>query len=102
MSKKDYKFNIEQKLNDLPFEERQKALKQIPEQLGISDYTFYMWRRIKKSDRSDIPSLKLTSIADFFQCTIHELINIEIPTISMHSAIQSRSKIKSKYKMSTL
>jgi hypothetical protein len=100
MSKKLYKFNIEQKLNELSFEERNKALKLIPEQLGISKDSFYAWRRIKKDSAQDIPSVKLTALANFFKCPVTEMINYEVPVITMNVAVHSRSYLRNKFKMS--
>ncbi len=100
MSKKNYKFNIEQKLNELTYAERDKALKQLPEQLGISSYSFYIWRRIKDDSPQDIPSTKLVALSRFFKCTIDELVNSGVPTISLKSSKQSRSVLQKKYNMS--
>ncbi len=102
MSKKLYKFNIDEKLNDLSYKERNEALKLIPDQLAISKNTFYEWRRIKKDSKQDVPAIKLAALAKFFKCQTEELINYKLPVISTNAVINSRSHVKKKFKMSAV
>jgi len=101
MCKKKYKFKIEEKLNELPYEERNRILKAIPQQLGIGTGTFYEWRRILLGAKQDIPATKLAALAKLFGCNMEEMINCEIPIISRSPITKTRSSIANKYGMST-
>ncbi|TAJ13026.1 hypothetical protein DMA11_10190 [Marinilabiliaceae bacterium JC017] len=101
MTKKKYKFKIEEKLNELPFDERNKVLKSIPQQLEITPGTFYSWRRIVLESKQDIPSVMIAALAKMFDCPIEEMFNTEIPTISKTPITKSRSSIAGRFGMSS-
>ena len=84
------KFTINDKLNQLPYIDRELAVRALPRALGITKTTFYRWRMAKTDQRQDILGEKLIMLASFFKCSI-----IELFTVPPQSLSQSDLKLKS-------
>lgn len=76
---KKLKYNILEKLNKLPYEERKIAMKKLPLALKISRRTFERYLSISLEDHTEIPSGKLAIIATYLGCSIENLFNYRIP-----------------------
>lgn len=73
------KYNILDRLNQLPHEEYRIAKNKLPLALKISKRTFERWIYLSELDRLEIPADKLAIIAKYLCCTIEELFNYKIP-----------------------
>lgn len=94
-----YKFNIEQKLNQLEYGERNSAQNSLIAELDVTYTTFHAWRKLLVDSPRDIPAIKLAVIAKFFGCAIEELINIDLSQIGQKSTNKSRKGMADKFGM---
>ncbi len=78
----NYKYLLHKLLNELPHNRYKITLRHLPNKIGVSTDTFRKWRYIKKGDRAMIPADKLAIIANYFEITIEEIFNFNIPKFS--------------------
>lgn len=94
-----YKFNIEQKLNQLEYGERNSAQNALIKELDVTYTTFYAWKRLSPDSPRDMPAIKLAVIAKFFGCAIEELINVDLAEIGQKSIYKSPKGMAEKFGM---
>lgn len=73
-----YKYKLEEKLQSLPLNEYRAFMKYAHEALGISPSTLANWRKLKLTDKSDIPTASLLKIAKLFNCSMEDMLNYEV------------------------
>lgn len=100
MHKKEYKFNIEQKLNEMEYSARNNALKELLRLTGKSQSQFYRWRNILLYDSTDIPTSKMAIIAKFFGCSIEEMIHPEAVNQNVLPHSVSEQSLRNRYGIS--
>lgn len=100
MISKLFKYNILDKLKNLPVERYKVARNKLPIALGVSKQTFKTWLYIKQDDSRQIPLNQLNTIAHFLNVPISELIN-EKPHVFTHDELVDIKvkKRKNKFKI---
>lgn len=79
--KTPYKYNIHSKLEELSVKRNRIAKDVLPLALKITKRTFENYCYIKIGDRDNISPDKLQILANYFECSIEELINEPMPII---------------------
>jgi len=74
----DFKYRINDMLENLPMKDYRKALKVIPKAIGVSPNTFTNYRNIKLDDEQDIPHQKVTMLEMMFGLKPGELENFRL------------------------
>lgn len=93
------KYNLKEKLNMLTREEYRSALRDLPRALNISQRTFYRYMNIKISESYSIPSDDLARLARFFDCSIEQMLNYNVPPlISKELRVINKSNLVQKFK----
>ena len=70
------KYNILNKLNNLPYSFAKRVRKEIPKQVGCSHNTFKKWLYIKHDEATEIRGDALIMMAEFFSVEPKELYSI--------------------------
>jgi hypothetical protein len=73
------KYNILKFLKKLPYNEYTIAKSKLPVACKVSKRTFERWLYVTKEERLEVSADKLALIANYFNCTIEELLNNKIP-----------------------
>ncbi|WP_281991257.1 hypothetical protein [Aquimarina aggregata] len=73
------KYNVLQFLKRLPYNEYIIAKRKLPVACKVSKRTFERWLYVTKEERLEISADKLALIANYFNCTIEELLNNKVP-----------------------
>lgn len=79
------KYNILKFLKKLPYNEYTVAKGKLPVACKVSKRTFERWLYVTKEERLEISADKLAVIANYFNCTIEELLNNKIPKHNTHT-----------------
>ena len=89
--KKQKKFTILDRLNQLPYSERKKANKALPVVLGISvsKYKRLLYKQIDSQE--EISGKNLLQLADFFKCSPEELFTTPPSKIELGAVRLSES-----------
>ncbi len=74
------KYNIQLKLDNLPKRDYAPALEELCQLLGIKRPMLYTIRNYKLGEKGAVNSDRLLVIANFFNCTVDELINRPTPS----------------------
>lgn len=77
------KYKVKKLLNDLPATDRDVAMKQLPEYLGISRQTFSKILNVKVDDPYEPAAATLIKLASFLNCTTEELLEIKPDSITI-------------------
>lgn len=75
-----YKYRINELMHQLPVTEYRKAMRLIPDQLGISVRTFTNYRNIRLNDKRDIPHEKVYLLEKLFDLPMGTLQNFSWET----------------------
>lgn len=81
-NKMSLKFSIQTKLNQLPRLESEFADRTLYKALGISRSTWFKYKSTKCSDNYDLPLIHAIRLADFFNCKVEKLLNIEVEPLT--------------------
>ena len=73
-SKVSTKYRIKELLNSLPASDRDIAMKQLPEYLGVSRQTFSKILNVKANDPYEPAAGTLIKLAVFLNCSTEELL----------------------------
>lgn len=76
-AKKEYKYNIKEKLDMLSHTEYRSAIYVLPKALKIHQRTFFRYLYTKVNDNYSMPVDHLARLARFFNCKIEDLLNFE-------------------------
>ncbi|GGX23663.1 hypothetical protein [Aquimarina muelleri] len=79
------KYHILKFLKKLPYNEYTIAKRKLPVACKVSKRTFERWLYVNKEDRLEISADKLALIANYFNCTMEELLNNKIPKHNTHT-----------------
>jgi len=79
------KYNILKFLKKLPYNEYVIAKRKLPVACKVSKRTFERWLYVNKEERLEISADKLALIANFFGCSIEQLLNSKIPKHNTHT-----------------
>ena len=85
-----YKYKINELLNNLPMKDYKKAIKLIPNILGVSVNTFFNYRSIRIEEDKDIPYQKVVVLEKIFDLEPGSLINIETKQKTIYELIEER------------
>jgi len=100
MSKSNHlgrKYSILEKLEKMSLEQYRVSKNKLPVALGVAKVTFKKWLYIKKGEKAGIPLEKLRIIAGYFNVTIEDLMNEEIPVIN-YEQLKKLDTLESKQK----
>jgi len=77
------KYRVKELLNNLPATDRDIAMKQLPEYLGISRQTFSKILNVSVDDDYEPAAGTLIKLANFLNCTTEELLENKPDTITI-------------------
>ena len=86
-----YKYSIHSKLEDLSVKRNRIAKNILPLALKVTRRTFENYCYIKIGDRDNIAPDKLQILANYFECSIEDLINEPMPIID-YQALEKKIK----------
>lgn len=69
------KYNIRERLDQLPYSQRRHMMEQIIKACGKSKGQFYRWMALEGNSKSEIPANALLIISHILGCRPHELYN---------------------------
>lgn len=81
---KTKKYNIHERLKQLPMNEYRLIRKQIPEKLGIARTTFNKYLYLDAKSNYDMPGAHLLAFAKYFNCKPEELYNEQPDLLKDH------------------
>ena len=93
---KYYKYNIKDRLENLPINEYRELMYQIPKALKKSKRTFLRYTTITMDDPADIPALDLDIIAFFLGCNAQDLKNYTLEDFRIKNMFKHFKFIKRK------
>jgi hypothetical protein len=96
---KQFKYRINELLNQLPFNRYKATLNFLPDQLGISAPTFNNYRGIELGDKQDIPHAVVDKLEKFFSLAPGGLQNYtsEIKPLKEMENVPEKGVLATKY-----
>ena len=88
----DYKYNILSKLEGLSVKKSKIAKRVLPKALKISKRTFELYLYIKIGDKNNVSPDKLQILASYFNCTVDDLLNEEVPNINYENLLHEMER----------
>jgi len=79
------KYNILKFLKKLSYNEYAIVKRKLPVACKVSKRTFERWLYVTKEERLEISADKLAIIANYFNCSIEELLNVKVPKHNVHT-----------------
>lgn len=77
------KYKIQNFLVKLPKENYDACMKCLPNELGVTQRTFYRWKSLTIENPSEIPADKLFQLAKFFGVSMESMFNFEPKDIKL-------------------